>query len=370
MKTFPAWVAACLAITIAAQAESPSVNATPPPTDSSRVTVLCYHRFEENPRDGLAISPTDFRAEMQALRDSGIEVIGMSDFLAWRRGEKSLPPKAAVITIDDGYRSGYEVAWPILKEFGYPFTMYIYTEYVKGGKLAGGGSMTWEELGEMRDAGVDIGSHSLTHRSLTATKGRSPEEQAAWVRAELVESKKILEEKLGIPIRTFAYPYGHQNDRVREIAKEAGYEAAFTVRGQKLDASGDPMSIGRYAIDSKQPSVFAMATNFGSTVTAASNKNATGGLPVTPDPGTTMAGPLPRISIDLTSTPGIDPASLVMRIGGLGEVPAEFDPASGTLSYVPRARVYAPEVVVSVSGRADGKRFESRWTYPTAVAME
>ncbi len=54
----------------------------------------------------------------------------MKDFLAWRRGEKSIPPKSAVITIDDGYVSGYAVAWPILKEFGYPFTMFIYTNYV------------------------------------------------------------------------------------------------------------------------------------------------------------------------------------------------------------------------------------------------
>jgi peptidoglycan/xylan/chitin deacetylase (PgdA/CDA1 family) len=68
---------------------------------------------------------------MQTLKDNGITVIPMADFLAWRRGEKGIPEKAAIISIDDGYLSGYTVAWPILKKFGYPFTMFIYTDYIK-----------------------------------------------------------------------------------------------------------------------------------------------------------------------------------------------------------------------------------------------
>ena len=77
----------------------------------------------------------------------------MQDFLAWKRGEKSIPPRAAIITIDDGWKTGYEVAWPILKKFGYPFTLFIYTEGIKGGKFGGGAAMSWEQLAEMRDAG-------------------------------------------------------------------------------------------------------------------------------------------------------------------------------------------------------------------------
>jgi len=104
---------------------------TPPPAidRSAKVIVFCYHRFEDNPRDTLALPPAEFRAQMKQLKDDGIAVVAMKDFLTWRRGEKSIPPKSAVITIDDGYVSGYAVAWPILKEFGYPFTMFIYTNY-------------------------------------------------------------------------------------------------------------------------------------------------------------------------------------------------------------------------------------------------
>jgi hypothetical protein len=70
---------------------------------NSQVIVLCYHRFEDKPKDSLAIKPADFEAQMQALKDSGITVISMEDFLAWRRGEKGIPEKAAIISIDDGY---------------------------------------------------------------------------------------------------------------------------------------------------------------------------------------------------------------------------------------------------------------------------
>src|ERR1700728_2546660 len=168
---------------------------TPPPAidRSAKVIVFCYHRFEDNPRDSLAIAPAEFRTQMKELKDDGIAVVPMKDFLAWRRGEKSIPPKSAVITIDDGYVSGYQVAWPILKEFGYPFTMFIYTNYVN----VGGKSMSWGQLEEMRDGGVDIESHTVSHRDLRhLPKGKDApkgQDYNAWLHGELTNSKQILE---------------------------------------------------------------------------------------------------------------------------------------------------------------------------------
>src|SRR5205085_364652 len=91
--------------------------------------------------------------------------IPMQDFLAWRRGEKNIPHKSCIITIDDGWVSAYNTAWPMLKKYGYPFTLFIYINYVG----TGGKSMTWEQLGEMRDAGVDIESHTFSHSNLHGT---------------------------------------------------------------------------------------------------------------------------------------------------------------------------------------------------------
>ena len=98
-------------------AEPPPPPKVRHPDTKGSVIALCYHRFEEKPKDSMAITPAVFEAQMQSLKESGFTVIPMQDFLAWRRGEKSIPEKSCLISIDDGYRSGYDVAWPILKKF-------------------------------------------------------------------------------------------------------------------------------------------------------------------------------------------------------------------------------------------------------------
>src|SRR5437879_759704 len=101
---------------------------------TAQVIIFCDHRLVDKIRyPGTEITPAAFEAQMKALKDRGITVIPMQDLLAWKRGEKSIPPRCAVISFDDGWKSQYEVAWPIMKKFGYPFTMFIYTEGVRGG---------------------------------------------------------------------------------------------------------------------------------------------------------------------------------------------------------------------------------------------
>ena len=136
---------------------------------------------------------------MQILKDNGVSVIPMRIFSPGGVARKRIPAKSAIVSIDDGYISGYSVAWPILKKFGYPFTMFIYTDYVKGGPKSGGQSISWEQLAEMRDAGVDIQSHTVTHSSLSAKKGKNDEQYRAWLKNEIAGSKELLEQKLGIP---------------------------------------------------------------------------------------------------------------------------------------------------------------------------
>jgi len=134
---------------------------------TAQAIVFGYHRFvNQVRRPDTEITPQAFEQQMQELKNRGITVIPMQDFLAWKRGEKNIPPRSAVITFDDGWKSQYEVAWPIMKKFGYPFTMFIYTEGVRGGHFGGGEAITWEQLAEMRDAGTDIQAHSATHQDL------------------------------------------------------------------------------------------------------------------------------------------------------------------------------------------------------------
>src|SRR5438105_8680117 len=116
--------------TVAPKVTKPVVDQT------AQTIILCYHRLVDKVRyPGTEITPPAFEAQMKALKDRGITVISMQDLLAWKRGEKNIPPRCAVITFDDGWKSQYEVGWPILKKLGYTFTMFIYTEGVSGGSL-------------------------------------------------------------------------------------------------------------------------------------------------------------------------------------------------------------------------------------------
>ena len=259
---------------------------------------------------------------MQALKDSGITVIPMADFLAWRRGEQGIPEKAAIISIDDGYLSGYNVAWPILKKFGYPFTMFVYTDYIKGGPKSGGQSISWDQLAEMRDARVDIEGHTLSHPSLNSRSGKTEEQYLAWLKSEIIGSKEILEKNLGIQIKAFAYPYGVHNETVRDVVKQAGYEAAFTVYGQRIAYGAEGADPLRSRRPRTKPKVFEEAVNFKGAVEGGNATVMPAAVTMVTQPmdGETVSDSLPEIKANLATLGNVDPKSVTMRISGLGLV--------------------------------------------------
>ncbi len=357
--------------------------ATPTPTPKitanhdASVIVLCYHRFEDI-KSAMSTKPEDFDKEMQAIKDSGFTVISMQDFLAWRRDEKPIPAKSALITIDDGYVSAYENAWPILKKYGYPFTMFVYIQYVN----SGGKSVSWDQLAELRDAGVEIGCHSFTHQNL---KGRTPKAVAdqqklggldQWLKREVADSKKVIEDRLGIKVSVFAYPEGAYNEKAREAVRQAGYEAAFVTYGQRNTFSAPAADlIGRYAIEQGKPKTFNDALAMigggmgpvGSAVMAApamASAPATPALPTVPSEGATVSDAKPKISAVLTSLGALEPESVQMRISGFGLVPAKYDAASQTISFQPTTQpLRDKDYTVIVSGKVNGKRAEARWSF-------
>jgi peptidoglycan/xylan/chitin deacetylase (PgdA/CDA1 family) len=330
--------------------------------------VLCYHRFEERPRD-LVIKPADFEEQMQALKDNGFTVIGMQDFLAWRRGEKSIPPKSCIISLDDGWRSGYEVAWPILKKFGYPFTMFIYTNYVKGQSVhAGGQSLSWDELEELRDAGVDIQCHTVSHSDLRKPPKGSAESADEWLRHELEDSKHLLEQKLGISVKALAYPYGNHNEKVRAAAMAAGYEACFTVYGQRITYHSSAAQLGRYAIDSVKPQVFQAALKMiggggGGDDDSRSGQLAGASMVTQPMDGETITDPQPTLKANLATLGEVDPKSVEVRLSGVGQLAAKYDPATKTVEAPVTQKLRDKNYTVILSAKVKGRKIETRWTF-------
>ncbi len=334
--------------------------------------VLCYHRFEDRPKDSLAIKPSEFESQLQLLKENGFSVISMSDFLAWRRGTKDIPVKSCVISIDDGYRSGYEVAWPLLKKFGYPFTMFVYTNYVRGQPRAGGQSISWEELAEMRDAGVDIESHTVSHLDLRVKRGKTPAQFEQWVREELVNSKKMIESQLGISVKCLAYPYGGHNAEVRRIAMEVGYDLAFTVYGQRLTYHSPADQLGRYAIEGAKPQIFQSALKMiGGGGGAGEDISTVGHLAASsmitqPMDGETVTEARPKLKANISGMAAqgaVEPGSIEMRLSGVGPVPVTYDPASGIAEGTLSGDLKEASYTVILSAKSAGRRVEARWSF-------
>jgi peptidoglycan/xylan/chitin deacetylase (PgdA/CDA1 family) len=353
---------------------SPSPKTAKPVVDQTAQTIiLCYHRFVEKVRSpGTEIKTADFEAQMKALKDRGITVIGMQDFLAWKRGEKNIPPRCAIVTFDDGWKSQYEVGWPIMKKFNYPFTLFIYTEGVRGGHFGGGEAITWEQLAEMRDAGVDIQAHSATHQDLRKgydiinKKKTSGAEYEQWLQNEVVGCKQLLEQRLAVKVNCFAVPFGNYNEHVKEVARNAGYEAMFTVYGQPLTFNSPVDSLGRYAIEANKPKVFEDATKMiGTSTGGAAAVAAVGAGDVSPQPadGDTVRTALPLIKANLSAIGQIDPASVQMRVSGLGLVPASYDPKTGTVSYQVTQKLRDKTCTVILTAKSGDKKIEAHWTF-------
>jgi len=348
---------------------------------TAQVIIFCYHRLVDKVRyPGTEIRPADFEAQMKALKDKGITVIGMQDFLAWRRGEKNIPARSAIISFDDGWKSQYEVAWPILKKYGYPLTMFIYTEGVRGGKLGGGEAITWEQLADMRDNGVDIQAHSATHQDLReghpvtipgeggkkTRKSLRGQEYEDWLQNEVVGCKTLLEQRLAIKVNCFAVPFGNYNEHVKEMARKTGYEAMFTVYGQPITFTSPLDAVGRYAIEANKPKVFETAMSMIGTSSAGGAPVAEVGsanLSTQPADGDTVRTALPLIKANLSSVGPIEPNSVQMRISGLGMVPASFDAKSGMVSYQVTQKLRDKTCTVIVTAKSEGKKVEAHWTF-------
>lgn len=194
-----------------------------------KVPVLMYHAVESAgiapPEDGrwessYAVTAEAFRAQLDWLEGSRTRVVALGDLLAGRVGGGP----AVVLTFDDGYASDVAVALPELRARGFPAALFVET-----GALGRAGRASVDGVRALAAAGMEIGSHTVTHRFLP----RLPEAEA---RRELGDSKKCLEDLLGVPVRFLSLPGGRWDRRTLGLAREAGYEAVCTSRPGGTDA--------------------------------------------------------------------------------------------------------------------------------------
>lgn len=206
------------------------------------IPVLVYHRFGDDCDSPLCMPARVFERQMRYLKENGYHSVTPDELLAFLQYREPLPRQSVWITMDDGYRSTYKVAYPILKKYGFTATMFIYTDFVEASRLA----ITWAQLREMRTDGFSIGSHSMTHSDITKLRaGESTEAFIARVRRELGESKKIIDQKLGQDTIALAYPFGYYDRRAINLTHEAGYRLAASVRRGGNPFFANPLALKR-----------------------------------------------------------------------------------------------------------------------------
>lgn len=210
------------------------------------VPVLCYHNFSRDVTNAMTVTGRDFDAQMQFLQDKGYHVIPLDSLFDFIEYKKPIPDKSVVITVDDGWRSFYDIAFPILKKYNYPATLFIYIDMIEETKKS---TLNWKQVQELAMAGIDIQNHTKTHRNLKDLKqGESVAQYFKSLQEELIGSTRVIKEKLNKDIKYIAYPYGDTNDITVAILRKNGYRGAFTVKRGSAPFFIDQFRVNRSVI--------------------------------------------------------------------------------------------------------------------------
>ncbi len=202
----------------------------------ARVPVFMYHDILLEKEVFFDVTVAEFEQHLQLIKKQGLTPISYDQLVNHLRTGLPLPAKPIMLTFDDGYGGHYEYVYPLLKKYGYPATFSVYTSNM--GKNTGRTHVSWEQLKEMAaDPLVTIASHSVSHpKDLRAL----PNDK---LKMEIEQSKQMLENKLGIPIRYFTYPEGKYDERVAKFVEQAGYISALTMSDTDERFAGESESM-------------------------------------------------------------------------------------------------------------------------------
>ncbi|MEW6404074.1 MAG: polysaccharide deacetylase family protein [Chloroflexota bacterium] len=182
------------------------------------VPIILYHRIAVSSTGSqYYVPPEKFEAEMKLLHDWQYTTISTGLLIKAITEGADLPPRPIIITFDDGHLNNYTTAFPIMQKYGFTGVLYIVGSYMGADNYMDAG-----QIKEMAAAGWEVGSHSMTHKDLTHV-------DSDVLRWEVVDSREKLEAELGVPVLTFAYPYGFSSESALDYVHFAGYEAGMSL---------------------------------------------------------------------------------------------------------------------------------------------
>ncbi len=199
--------------------------------------ILGYHCVGPFRDDHVpTVSAEAFERQLAFIRRRRYRIVPVETFAACLLERRPFPRRSLAITFDDGYEETASVAWPLLKRFEMPATVFITPM-----EIGRPGFLTWAQVEELAREGMDIGSHTMSHSYLPLVA----DDQLAQ---ELVSSKHTIEEHLGRPVRVLSYPVGGFTQQVQALAKQAGYEAACTTNRVSTPNGRDPFALRRIKV--------------------------------------------------------------------------------------------------------------------------
>jgi len=199
--------------------------------------VLMYHAIgEPGERPGCYVVPLRrFKAQLAWLRLAGYRIVGMEHLVGLLRTHQLAPARSVALTFDDGYRDNHRLAWPVLRSRRLPAMFFLVSGRMgqtnlwdRTGELAGRPLMSWDEAIDLVRSGMEVGAHTRHHPALPGLSGEH-------CNNEIVGSRVDLEERLGIPVRVFAYPYGLLDESSVDAVMRAGFEGACGCRSGPND---------------------------------------------------------------------------------------------------------------------------------------
>ena len=207
--------------------------------DGSAIALI-YHRFENNLYPSTSISKKTFYKQLQYLKENNFNVLPITTLIDFFYKKKPLPKKSVFITVDDAYKSFYEYAFPILKKFNFPFSIFLSTNFVANNE--DNDFMSWEMLREIKKNGGHIFNHSHKHKSFVKY---SSEE----IIEDVILAEKIINENLGEIEKIISYPYGESNKSVEDLIQKLGYKIAFSQHSSPIHFRENKYNLPRFSIN-------------------------------------------------------------------------------------------------------------------------
>ena len=211
------------------------------------VPIIMYHKVEAVPQGSAdTVSPAIFRRQMEFLKARGYRVIPLEDLV--RDIQAGQPPakKSVVLTFDDGYENNYTQAFPVLKAYGFPATIFVSPDF-----MGEQGFLTLAQIADMQRAGIQFGSHGMTQAYLPDLN----EDQQYY---EVQESRRILMADLKAGVDFFCYPVGGFNASIKDLVRRSGYRGALATNRGYDRFNSDVYELNRIRFSDKDTSSFIM----------------------------------------------------------------------------------------------------------------